>query len=125
MKYCPFCGAEMISDEVLFCMECGKKVPLGSSETGSAGEKRAAAKPSKSKKPQGAKKVKKQRAETIPEVMGEPVNDGYDGYYDDVLPPDLDHVKDGLDKELVKKIAALGAVVLLIIALCVIMMYML
>ena len=28
------------------------------------------------------------------------VDDGYDGYYDDVLPPDIGHAKEGLDKDL-------------------------
>ena len=54
-----------------------------------------------------------------------PVDDGYDGYYDDVLPPDLDREREGLDKELIKKIVALGVGVVLIIAMCVVMMYVL
>lgn len=126
MKFCPFCGAEMMSDDVFFCMECGKKIPQGSPGTDGAGRKKPATKPSKNKKkPKKEKKAKRERAEVIPEVMGEAVDDGYDGYYDDIQPPDVDRVKEGLDKELIKKIAALAAVVLLIIVLCVIMMYML
>ena len=54
-----------------------------------------------------------------------PVDDGYDGYYDDVLPPDLDREREGLDKELIKKIVALGVGVVFIIAMCVVMMYVL
>lgn len=61
----------------------------------------------------------------MPEVVGEAVDDGYDGYYNDVLPPDLDREKEGLDKELIKKIAILGVAVMLIISLCVVMMYVL
>ena len=53
------------------------------------------------------------------------LDDGYDGYYDDVQPPDLDRVKEGLDKELIKKIVALSVGVVFIIALCVVMMYVL
>ena len=50
---------------------------------------------------------------------------GYDGYYDDVLPPDTDRVKDGLDKELVKKIVALCIGVTVIILMCVALLYVL
>lgn len=31
MKYCPFCGADLLSPEVSFCAECGKALPVGSS----------------------------------------------------------------------------------------------
>ena len=44
----------------------------------------------------------------------------YDGYYDDVIPPDTDRVKEGLDKELVKKIVALSVGVIFIISMCVV-----
>ena len=57
--------------------------------------------------------------------MGEAVDDGYDGYYHDVLPPDTDRVKDGLDKELVKKIVALCIGVTVIILMCVALLYIL
>ena len=29
MKYCPYCGADLIEDAVSFCAECGKELPLG------------------------------------------------------------------------------------------------
>lgn len=29
MKYCPFCGADLLSPEVSFCAECGKQLPAG------------------------------------------------------------------------------------------------
>lgn len=54
-----------------------------------------------------------------------PVDDGYDGYYDDVLPPDLEQNKEGLDKELIQKIVLLGLGVLVVVSLCVAMMYFL
>ena len=64
----------------------------------------------KEKKEKHKKDAKKKNPEKeIPEVMGEAVDDGYDGYYNDVLPPDTDRVKDGLDKELVKKIGYVRA----------------
>ena len=54
-----------------------------------------------------------------------PLDDGYDGYYDDVLPPDLDREKEELNRELIKKIVALGVGFVFIIAMCVVMMYVL
>ena len=68
---------------------------------------------------------KKKAAKEIPEVIGEAVDDGYDGYYNDVLPPDTDRVKDGLDKELVKKIVALCIGVTVVILMCVALLYIL
>lgn len=126
MKFCPYCGAELMDEEVSFCMGCGRKI---TKEAMSSEENATGAAPAssvkKKKKPQKAKKRQKKQAEPIPEVMGEAVEDGYDGYYSDVLPPDLDRVREGLDRELIKRIAVLAAVVLLIINLCVIMMYIL
>ena len=68
---------------------------------------------------------KKKEKKDIPEIMGEAVDDGYDGYYNDVLPPDTDRVKDGLDKELIKKIVALCVGVTVIILMCVALLYVL
>ena len=27
MKFCPYCGADLLDDNVLFCGQCGKKLP--------------------------------------------------------------------------------------------------
>ena len=71
----------------------------------------------KKKKP-APKQPSSQPAEVIPTE-----DDGYDGYYDDVQPPDLDRSLEGIDKELVKKVVVLGVCVLLIISLCVVLLY--
>jgi Fe-S cluster biogenesis protein NfuA len=42
-----------------------------------------------------------------------------------VLPSDTGTLKEGIDKELIKKIATVAGVMLLIIGLCVVAMYML
>lgn len=69
---------------------------------------------------------RKRKSETpIPEVIGEPVEDGYDGYYNDVLPPDLDRINEGLDIGLIKNIILLCTAAIAIISLCVVMLYML
>ena len=130
MKYCPYCGAGFSDGTVSFCTECGKKLPEEKTVPPEAKEqsKKVAKKQKrkKEKKEKHKKDAKKKKPEKeIPEVMGEAVNDGYDGYYNDVLPPDTDRVKDGLDKELVKKIVALCIGVTVIILMCVALLYIL
>ena len=70
-------------------------------------------------------KETRQKETKISEVMGEPVDDGYDGYYNDVLPPDKDRISEGLDKELVKNIVVLGIGFTVIVGLCVALLYVL
>lgn len=130
MKYCPYCGAGFSDGTVSFCSECGKKLPEEKTVPPEAKEqsKKVAKKQKrkKEKKEKHKKDAKKKRPEKeIPEIMGEAVDDGYDGYYNDVLPPDTDRVKDGLDKELVKKIVALCIGVTVIILMCVALLYIL
>ena len=125
MKYCPYCGAGFSDGTVSFCTECGKKLPEEKTVPPEAKEqsKKVAKKEKKEKHKKDAKKKKPEKE--IPEVMGEAVDDGYDGYYNDVLPPDTDRVKDGLDKELVKKIVALCIGVTVVILMCVALLYIL
>lgn len=138
MKFCPYCGADLVDGTVSFCQECGKKLNTTPSATQDEPKKEAPAsneppveKPDKKKKEKKEKKKAKQKKqrkskkEELPEIMGEAVDDGYDGYYNDVLPPDTDRVKDGMDKELVKKIVALGIGVTVIILMCVALLYVL
>lgn len=142
MKYCPYCGADLLKEDAAFCVECGKQLSVSAQATPTNDQqpvqkippedpKAANVVPQKSKEKVSKKKMpkkekRKKKAETpIPEIMGEPVDDGYDGYYNDVLPPDLDRAKEGLDKELIKKIVALGIAVVFIIGICVAMMYLL
>lgn len=130
MKYCPYCGAGFSDGTVSFCTECGKKLPEEKTVPPEAKEqskkvaKKQKRKKEKKEKPKKDAKKKKPEKE-IPEVMGEAVDDGYDGYYNDVLPPDTDRVKDGLDKELVKKIVALCIGVTVVILMCVALLYIL
>ena len=130
MKYCPYCGAGFSDGTVSFCTECGKKLPEEKTVPPEAKEQSKKVtqkqKRKKEKKEKHKKDAKKKKPEKeIPEIMGEAVDDGYDGYYNDVLPPDTDRVKDGLDKELVKKIVALCIGVTVIILMCVALLYIL
>ena len=132
MKFCPYCGADLLDSDVLFCAHCGKKLPpheAGLTEPLTEDMRPASQVPKeetykdKKKKNQKKKAIKNKPAQPVEDIKLE--DDGYDGYYDDVLPPDMDRMREGIDKELVKKIIILGVSVLLIISLCVVMLYML
>lgn len=135
MKFCPYCGADLLKEDAAFCAECGKKLSVAEEAPSPAHEADSQhdAKPSKQKvskkgsqkRRQPKPKKEKVQKPSLPEIEGEPVEDGYDGYYDDILPPDLDREKEGPDKELIKKIVSLTVAVIFIIGLCVVMMYVL
>lgn len=132
MKFCPYCGADLLESNVLFCSNCGKKLPpheAGLTEPLTEDMRPASQVPEeetyKGKKKEDRKKKAPKKKPVQPIEETKPEDDGYDGYYDDVLPPDMDRTREGVDKELVKKIMILGVSVLLIISLCVVMMYML
>ena len=95
---CRRCGSELPDPATLGCPVCGKK---------------------------RRKYIKRKEKLPIMEVVGEAVNEGYDGYYDDVLPPDADRIEEGVDKRLIKDIILLCIAVVLIIGLCVAMLYVL
>lgn len=145
MKYCPFCGADLISPEVSFCAECGKALPVRSSrqtETETALERpsRKDTRPRETrKKAAPVKPRRKPRNDPGSSIEGAPTEklsprsgeetapegalpDDYDGYYDDVAPLDIDAVRPGLDREMIKKISFLVLGALLVIGLCVVLM---
>ena len=112
MKYCPYCGAALVGEKVMFCVECGKELPIKVKER------------SRRHKKKSIKRKKKKNSESKLHQDAK-VNDGYDGYYDDVMPEDQDFVAQGMDMELIKKAVALAVCALLIIFACVAIMYML
>ncbi len=126
MKYCPYCGEALADPQVSFCPECGKTlagvVPHSDSER-SAPEKNQnrAAKRKKDRKRKSARSASPEMEAT----KGSSQDEGYDGYYDDILPSDDGGSREGIDKGLVKKIVLLLGIVLLVIGACVAMMYLL
>ncbi|MCI8672053.1 MAG: hypothetical protein HFI89_00950 [Lachnospiraceae bacterium] len=52
-------------------------------------------------------------------------DDGYDGYYDDVLPEDYGSPAEGLDKELLKRVALVMGGMLFAAVACAAIMYLL
>ena len=124
MKRCPHCGADLVDGTISFCPKCRKKLTNEKSAKGKYARNKKKKSAKKKEKTSKKKHVKKKEPK-IPEVMGEPVDDGYDGYYNDVLPPDKDRISEGLDKELVKNIVVLGIGFTVIVGLCVALLYVL
>lgn len=130
MKYCPYCGTELVNGAASFCTECGKNLQDTVKEVMPAKEK---------KSPQTEEKKlrsKKKRTAKTKKGFGKKPDDalspketqedlGYDGYYDDIVPSDIDREREGIDKELVKRIAVIAGTVLIIISLCITALYLL
>lgn len=111
MKYCTHCGAVLPDSAASFCPECGKPLPESTVEK-PAKEKKKKEKPVKNKtRPKRSKK---------PEP---PADDGYDGYYNDRLPIDEGHRRDGMEKNIIKKVVALVLCLLVVIGACVAILY--
>lgn len=121
MKYCPYCGADIMMDgAVSFCVECGKELPVKK-------QKEKQEDIPKNEPPTGGKKKEKRKktAQISDAEYRSEYDESYDGYYDDLLPVDDGKVHIGTDKALIKKVIILAAVVLMVIILCVAMMYLL
>ncbi|MCL2343538.1 MAG: zinc ribbon domain-containing protein [Firmicutes bacterium] len=106
MKYCPFCGAALTGGAVSFCPECGNPIPTGAL-----------------RRPR--KKFWEKRAAPVQGPESEPPDDGYDGYYDDIVPLDNGHNRDRMAPELIKRIIILAAGAIFVVVLSVILMYVL
>ena len=98
MKYCPACGALLPTEDAQFCGTCGKRLPERDSV---------------------AQRKTRRQTDSMPEPVEPAAGDGYDGYYDDVLPTDQGEIRKGLDREMLKKIILLSAAVILILGLCI------
>ncbi len=122
MELCPNCSARLKAGAASVCPKCGKALSGSNKKSpGKYAKKKTKKKPKKQKRP----KAKKDKTENIPEIMGEAVDDGYDGYYNDVLPPDTDRINEGMDKELIKNILVISLCAAVIILMCVALLYVL
>lgn len=124
MKYCPYCGAGLPNGAVSFCPECGKALPDRKENGVRADEKkhesvkgknRSKTREKKTSKPVSAVSIDKESA----------VDDDYDGYYEDILPMDIEREEEGIDRSIVKKVAVLIGGLVFIIGICVALMYLL
>ena len=121
MKYCPYCGADILSGKVSFCSECGKSIKDRKTKTKSD-KKLPEKKKNKTKdKPSADIHTEDEIAE---EKSSETADDGYDGYYDDIIPDDGVVERQQLDKATVKNLIIIAVGVSLAITICVIAMYL-
>jgi hypothetical protein len=127
MKFCPYCGVVLTDGAAPFCAECGQALPtIG--DVSQTDAKRRKSPQTHPDKPQKTPKLKKQRKKRKPKSQTETapiLDDGYDGYYDDILPEDNGQIKEGLEQGLIKRILLVAAGVLVVIALSVLAMYFL
>ena len=124
MKYCPYCGAEILSGAFSFCPSCGESLPVLAQH---AAEK-FPGKPSPQR--EKAKKERPRKRERPPRKAKQPVPPevealDYDGYYEDVQPIDADRQQEGVDTRLILRMALLVAGMALVIGGCVAALFLL
>lgn len=107
MRYCSNCGSVLPDNAVSFCLICKKEV-------------------------QGVQEpIKKKRKEKIGKKTPQKQNQiklgvGYGSYYDDIIPEDADRIQEKKRKDnLGIKIGLLSFAVVLIVATCIIVAFML
>lgn len=124
MKYCPYCGTELMGDSVSFCAECGKQLSQSDAEPQENKQKRKLrfGMSSKKKKEKEAEKKSDDTPDTVQEEPEENTNDDYDGYYDDIMPFEESVERQVVDKEIVKKITLIVAGVIGVVIVCVLML---
>lgn len=107
MRYCSNCGSVLPDNDVSFCLICKKEVkgvqePIKKKKKGKIGKKT----------PKNDNQIK--------------VGIGYGSYYDDIVPEDAERVHEKKRKDnLGIKIGLLGFAVVLIVATCIIVAFML
>ena len=107
MKYCPYCGAGLLSSTFSFCPECGTKLPtqeeimaasidevINHPESITVEQTSNPRKKSSREKRSAKASSKHRQARSVATPEPPPSDEYYDGYYDDVMPPDLDREKD-------------------------------
>lgn len=123
MKYCPYCGADVLNGSISFCAECGEA--LTNNPKTKKVKNRKEKKEKKPKKEKFKKSSEPEIHEEVAEVEPTPDADfGYDGYYDDVLPADDAVERQQLDKATIKNLIIIAVGVFLAITICVIAMYL-
>ena len=131
MKYCPYCGAALPEAALVFCTECGKELPKKS--TVKPKEAMPQKKPSHKKAPLKKHVVDHRKpapvprgkpAAAAPHRPPNPMDENYDGYYDDVPPADADRAADQIDRALLKRVAIViaAALVLVVLSITVLML---
>lgn len=117
MEHCPLCGAALPGGAVSLCPACGSQIQASGKNIHEDNSK------SSGRKKHKVRKRRKGRDRSEPPCLT--ADDAYDGYYDDVLPPDWDQVHDGIDKELIRRVIFLLLGVSAIILMCVALLFFL
>lgn len=120
VRYCPYCGVGLTDETYTFCLECGKQIP---DKEGAVEDIKTLHEKEKSGKNRKSIRRKRER-ESMEREKSEVLEDGYDGYYDDILPVDEGKIKQGIDKDMLKRIVGLVIGVFITICACVAIMYM-
>lgn len=124
MKYCPYCGAEILSGAFSFCPSCGESLPVLAQPAAEKSPGKPSPQREKAKKERTRKRKRlprKPKQLTSPEVEAL----DYDGYYEDVQPIDADRQREGLDTRLILRVVLLVAGVALVIGGCVAALFLL
>lgn len=124
MKYCPYCGAEILSGAFSFCPSCGESLPVLAQPAAEKSPGKPSPKGEKAKKERTRKRERPPRKPKQP-VPPEVENLDYDGYYEDVQPIDADRQQEGVDTRLILRVVLLVAGVALVIGGCVAALFLL
>ncbi len=114
MKYCPYCGADLLED-ALFCMECGKTIPVSREKAQPEQERKRPQTRSKKQRPRKPAKSDSAQAASAEDP-------GYDGYYDDIPVADDGAFQEKMDRAQINRIVLVGVGALVIVVLSVVVM---
>ena len=124
MKYCPYCGAEILSGAFSFCPSCGESLPVLAQPAAEKSPGKPTPRREKAKKERPRKKERPPRkAKQL--ILSEVKALDCDGYYEDVQPIDADRQREGVDTRLILRVALLVAGVALVIGGCVAALFLL
>ena len=124
MKYCPYCGAEILSGAFSFCPSCGESLPVLAQPAAEKSPGKSSLQREKAKKERTRKRARppKEPKQLVPSGK---VDLDYDGYYEDVQPIDADRQREGLDTRLILRVVLLVAGVALVIGGCMAALFLL
>ena len=125
MKYCPYCGGELLNSQASFCVECGKSLSAEMQDVSAKHEKSQKHNEYRGKHMKKIRVTGRNEEQSVPVTSEKAKADDYDGYYDDVRPLDEGSGREEIDKNMIKKILLLVAGVLFIAGACVALMYLL
>ena len=124
MKYCPYCGAEILSGAFSFCPSCGESLLVLEQPAVEKSLEKTLPRRGKAKKEGTRKRARPPKEPKQSEPPGK-VDLDYDGYYADVKPIDADRQREGVDTRLILRVVLLVAGVALVIGGCVVALFLL